>query len=452
MSGAASLLLSCGAKVSGSDLLAFPGMGSLVQRGVRVNVGHSAALLDRDVERVVASAAIPQDNPELATARQRGLPISTYAELLGEISRAFDTIAIAGTHGKSTTTALLAHILRESGVDPSYIVGARSEQLNGNSHAGAGRHFVVESCEFNRSFLHIRPRSAAILNVEADHLDCYHAFDGVASAFRDFSKLVPDDGLLVCNGDDPWTQTIADEARSRLETFGFAEASDWCATNLFADRGCFAFDVGYKGDVLFSTRLSIPGRYNVANALAAIAQSYHAGADTDSIARAVTTFEGIDRRLTWRGEAEGITILDDYAHHPTEIRATLRAARERYTPKRMWVVFQPHQYARTRAFMDGFAAAFGDADEVIIHDIYGARESDPASCRAGAEELTRRVRDNGRNAAYLPTFQGITEHLIERFDQGDVVLTMGAGDVWKVADELVARICRPDGARHAVGA
>lgn len=452
MSGAASLLVSCGARVTGSDLAPFPGMGSLVQRGVRINVGHSAALLDHDVEQVVFSAAVPGDNPELLTARQRGLPVICYAELLGDLSRAFDTIAIAGTHGKSTTTALAAHILREAGLDPSYLVGARSVQLNGNSNAGTGRHFVVESCEFNRSFLHLQPKSAAVLNVEADHLDCYKAFDGVAAAFRSFASLLPSDGVLICNGDDLWTQSLNGEVRARLETFGFGASCDWRATGLTSDRGRFEFQVIHNGEEVLSTRLTIPGRYNVSNALAAIALAYHAGAAPDSIARGVSTYAGVERRLSWRGEARGITILDDYAHHPTEIRATLQAVRERYAPKRMWVVFQPHQYARTCAFMEGFAASFDDADEVIINDIYGARESDPACCRAGAQELADRVRNNGRSAAYLPTFDGITEHLLQRFDEGDVVLTMGAGDVWKVADELVARICGSNDARRAVGA
>jgi UDP-N-acetylmuramate--alanine ligase len=452
MSGAASMLVALGARVSGSDLVAFPGMGELVRLGVRVNVGHSAALLDDDVDVVVASAAIPDNNPELVIARQRGLPMLRYADLLGVLSRSYQSLAVAGTHGKSTTTAMTAHLMREAGLDPSFIVGARSAQLGGSSHIGSGTHMVIESCEYNRSFLQLRPGAAAILNVEPDHLDCYRTLEAIVDAFAEFAALPPTDGLVVYNADEPLACRAAESARARMGSFGFGDDADWRASNLVPDCGRFSFDVSYRGRFVLSTRLSIPGRHNVANALAAIALTHHAGAETPDIARALVGFQGVERRLTWRGEGGGVTVLDDYAHHPTEVRVTLEAVKHRYNPKRMWVVFQPHQYSRTRDFMDVFAESFALADEVIINDIYGARESDPEVCRLGAEELARRIQANGRPARYLSSLEDVTGHLLAHFSMGDVVLTMGAGDIWKVADELVARICRPHEARCAAGA
>ncbi|MBI4716193.1 MAG: UDP-N-acetylmuramate--L-alanine ligase [Planctomycetes bacterium] len=448
MNGAARMLLRFGARVSGSDRTPFDCMGRLVEEGARVTIGHDAAHLDPDTQLVVISAAIPERNPELAEARRRGIPVLKYAELLGAIMAHRRGVAVAGTHGKSTTTAMCAYLFREAGLDPSFVVGAQSPQLGGGSGVGGGPHFIVESCEFDRSFWHLHPHSATILNIEPDHLDCYKDLDEIVGAFTQFARQVSPDGLLVVNGKDVLAQHAARSAPCRVETVTIADAAggapvaaDWCATNLRRDRGRYGFEVLRHGRRVLSTQLFIPGLHNVENALAAVALAHHAGADTQAVARALAAFAGVGRRLTWRGEGRGVTIVDDYAHHPTEVRVTIEAARFRYEPKRMWVVFQPHQHARTRVFMDEFAQSFGGADEIIVPDVYGARESDEPENGCGSEELVSRICQRGGKARYLSALASAAEHVVEHAVEGDLVLTMGAGDVWKVADELVERIC-----------
>ena len=441
MSGAARMLVELGAVVSGSDLHPFEGLGELVARGVRVAIGHDENHLTNDVKIVVISAAIPEANPELAAARQRGLRVMKYAELLGILMAHHRGIAVAGTHGKSTTTAMCAYLFRRCSMDPSFVVGARSEQLGGSSAVGAGPHFIVEACEFDRSFLHLCPHFGAILNIEPDHLDCFGNFDAVVEAFSQFARRVDAGGLFLYNAVDRWARQAAGGTAADAETFGFEEAADWRAVNLEGDRGRFAFEVHYRGAALLSTRLLIPGRYNVENALAAIALAYHAGADPGHIGKAMADFAGVGRRLTWRGEGNGVQIVDDYAHHPTEIRVTIEAARDRYRPKRMWVVFQPHQYARTRIFLEEFAECFADADEVVVPDIYGAREEGEHAANVGSEELVSRIVEKGGRARYLATLDAAVDHVLRHVTEGDLIMTMGAGDVWKVADELVERIC-----------
>ena len=391
MSGAAAMLCELGATVAGSDLNVFEGMGELVRRGARVFIGHDEQHVDSKVQLVVISAAIPASNPELAAARRRGLPVIKYAELLGELMDHRRGVAIAGTHGKSTTTAMCAHLFREAGLSPSFVVGASCAQLGGGGGVGCGPHFIVESCEFDRSFLHLRPDSAAILNIEPDHLDCYEDLGEIIEAFGRFAANTAADGLLVCNGASDPACAAALRTTAPVETFGFEDGTDWQALNVTGDRGCYVFDVVYRRSLFLSTKLAIPGRYNVANALAAIALAYHAGAEPFQLASALRSFRGISRRLACRGVGGGVTVVDDYAHHPTEIRVTIEAARHRYLPKRIWVVFQPHQYARTSHFMEEFAGSFTEADEIIVPDVYGAREDRQAARLAGSEELVSRI-------------------------------------------------------------
>lgn len=447
MSGAAALLRDLRAVVSGSDLAVFDGLGPLVQSGVRIAIGHHETQLSSDVELVVVSAAVPETNPELIAARRRGLPVVKYAQLLGELTSVHSAVAIAGTHGKSTTTGMCVHLFRQAGLSPSFIIGARSAQLGGSSGVGGGPHFIVESCEFDRSFLYLRPHVAAILNLEPDHLDCFRDLNDIVHAFSQFARNVDPNGVLLCNAEDHRAMEAAAAARSLVETFGFSDGADWRACNVRNDRGRYGFDVHLRGAQLFSTALSIPGRHNVANALAAIAVAYHAGAEPERVAEALFTFAGVDRRLTWRGEGRGITIVDDYAHHPTEIRVTIEAARDRYVPRRLWVVFQPHQDSRTRHFMDQFAESFGGADEVIVAEVYRARDTGDPLGQAGSAQLASRICRAGGRGRYAPALAGVVDCLLPQLEEGDLVLTMGAGDVWKVADELVERLCGPDGVR-----
>ncbi len=451
MGGAAALLRDLGAVVSGSDLVSFEGMGRLVARGVRISIGHSESQVGPDVELVVISAAVPETNPELIAARGRNIRVIKYARLLGELMATREGVAVAGTHGKSTTSGMCAHLFRQCGLSPSFVIGARSAQLGGSSGLGSGPHLIVESCEFDRSFLQLRPRLAAILNIEPDHLDCYHDLEAIIGAFRCFAERVAPDGVLVCNAEDQRTQEAVATCKTAVETFGFSERADWRAYNLQSDHGRFRFEVSFRGSPLISTRLAIPGRYNVANALAAIALSCRAGAEPEEVASALPTFAGVDRRLSWRGWGRGVTIVDDYAHHPTEIRVTIEAALSRYEPKRIWVVFQPHQHARTRHFMSEFAGSFGGVDEVIVPEVYGARETGESTKSGGSRELVERICRHGGKARYMARLETVAEFLTEHLDEGDLVMTMGAGDVWKVADELVARLCRSDRERCPSG-
>jgi UDP-N-acetylmuramate--alanine ligase len=440
MCGAARILQQSGAKVVGSDMKTFDLAGELTAAGAIIHVGHDAAHLQPGVDLVVRSAAVPDTNPEIQEAQRRGIPVIRYAELLGEITATRRGVSLAGTHGKSTTTALVAHMFRTAGLAPSFIVGADSRQLGGSSGVGTGPHFIVESCEYNRSFLHMRPHSAAILNIDTDHLDCYRDLDDIVSAFGDFAERVGPDGLLLVSHEDRLAKRAARNARCRVETFGFGPGADWRPRSPRANQGRYAFRLSYRGRDLAACQLQIAGKHNVSNALAAAALAHEAGAAPEHIAGAIGTYEGVQRRMTLRGVSHGVTIVDDYAHHPTEIRATLRAVRSRYEPKRTWVVFQPHQASRTRHLFDEFSRAFEDADFVLVPDIFICRDSEEDRLAMDSARLVDGMRQSGTDSRYVASLDDVCTYLVEHVREGDMVVTMGAGDVWKVADGLVQRV------------
>ena len=440
MNAAASMLLAQGATVSGSDRQTFPGLAQLTTAGAVVKVGHDIDRIAPDLDLVVVSAAIPQDHTELQCARLSGTPVLTYPQLLGWLMKSRSGIALAGTHGKTTTTALTAHMLRHSELDPSYIFGGTSPQLDGGSHLGRGQHFVVEACEFDRSFLSLAPTSAAVLNVDADHLDCFRDLDEIIDAFCEFAARLPADGLLVLNHADAARHRLATASTATVETFGVDADATWRAVNLRTDRGCWAFEIHYHGQSVLDTRLNLPGMHNVENALAATALAHRAGANPAALAEAMATFTGVDRRMTWRGRSAGVNVIDDYAHHPRAIHCTLQAIHEFYQPRRMWVVFQPHQHSRTRMLLDDFATCFELAHEVIVPDVFAARDSAEERERTGGRELAAAIENAGSRARYEPSFDDIATYLQEQADPGDVIVTMGAGDIWRVADELVRHV------------
>lgn len=440
MNAAASMLLAGGASVSGSDRQTFPGLSKLTVAGAVVKVGQHIDRIAPDLDLVVVSIAIPQDHTELQCARRNGTPVLTYPQLVGLLMKSRSGIALAGTHGKTTTTALTAHMLRHGGMDPSYIFGGTSPQLDGASHLGQGPHFVVEACEFDRSFLSLAPRSAAVLNVDADHLDCFRNLDEIIDAFCEFAARVPANGLLVLNHADAARHRLAAASSAMVETFGLDADATWRAVDLRADRGCWAFEVHYRGQYALDTRLNLPGMHNVENALAATALAHHAGADPQAIAEAMATFTGVDRRMTWRGRPGGVNVIDDYAHHPRAIRCTLQAIKEFYQPRRVWVVFQPHQHSRTRLLLEDFATCFELAQEVIVPAVFEARDSVEERQRTCGRDLVAAVENAGGRARYMPSFDDIATYLQEQAHQGDVIVTMGAGDIWKVADELVRHV------------
>jgi UDP-N-acetylmuramate--alanine ligase len=440
MSSVARLLLDSGAMVSGSDMNPFGGAGSLVEAGATIQIPHDANHLRDDVDLVVRSAAVPDSNPEIVAATCKGMRVVTYAELLGELTLLHKGVCIAGTHGKSTTSALTAYMMRLGGLEPSFVVGAVSDQMGGSSGVGSGDHLVVEACEYGRSFLHLHPHSAAILNIEADHLDCFNDIHDIRAAFEAFAENVSEDGVLAVNFEDDLSLRLAMKANCRVETFGFTAGADWRAVDLRAERGSYSFSLMHDGQVYEDCRVQLAGAYNVSNALAAAALAHHAGAPVESIVEAMATFNGVHRRMTCRGTWKGATVVDDYAHHPTEIRVTLDALRRRYSPKRMWVVFQPHQASRTHQLMEGFGRAFSDADFVLVPDIYSVRDSQEDLQRTDSSRLVERLIHAGVESRYLPTFEDVWTHLDGHVTDGDCVVTMGAGDVWKVADNLVGRV------------
>jgi UDP-N-acetylmuramate--alanine ligase len=437
MRARAQMLIQRGAIVSGSDMAASSATDSLAALGAAVTIGQRSENLPGQLDVVVYSAAINDANPELLAARQRGVEIVKYANMLGRMMKEHCGIAVSGTHGKSTTTAMVAYALAHSGRSPSFIVGATVPQLGGPSGVGTGGHFVAEACEFDRSFLSLCPTFTAILNVEEDHLDCYENLNAIIEAFRAFAAKLPSHGVLVVNGEDRNALAAARGANCEIETFGLKEDCRWRAAHLTADRGRYHFEVLLAGKKFCKVALQLPGLHHVYNTLAAVALLHHAGLTAAEISDSVGTFEGTYRRMTTKAQLGGITVLDDYAHHPTEIQVTLRAIKDFFMPRRIWCVFQPHQHSRTRFLLKDFARSFGTADKVIVPDIYFVRDSEREKEYISGQDLVAQVRLNGGDAIYLKNFVAIVEHLKNNLVPGDLVVTMGAGNVWEVADEIV---------------
>lgn len=439
MSGLARLLVKNNAVVTGSDMEETAIVRQLRDAGADIRAGHSAENLPQGLEAVVISAAIKETNPELAAARKRGCTIRKYAEMLGELMDCYDGIAVCGTHGKSTTSGWLAHLMTLAGADPSFIVGADIPQLGGSSGVGDSDIFIAEACEYDRSFLNLHPEIGVILNIEQDHLDYYRDEDEIVEAFIDFARGIRPSGVLIVNGQDPNVERVLnalDDDRTCL-TFGLDETCDFNARNVALVDGRYEFDIYRQNVLLGRTRISVPGRHNIFNALAVAAAAVTAGIDTEKVLRLLDEFTGMDRRLMLKAECNGIVILDDYAHHPTEIRASLEAIRGRWRPERIWCVFQPHQYSRTRFLLDDFAESFKLADITIVPDIYFVRDTEENKRLVNAQVLVDRVRKTGADAVYINDFAGIREYLKAHVRSGDLVVTMGAGNVWKVADEYI---------------
>ena len=439
MSGLARLLVKNRAVVTGSDMEESAVVEELRSLGADIRAGHNQGNVPEDVNSVVISAAIKESNPELALARANGWQVYKYAEMLGELMDSYDGVAICGTHGKSTTSGWLVQLLCAAGADPSFIVGADIPQLGCSSRAGGSDVFVAEACEYDRSFLNLRPEISVILNVEQDHLDYYTDEDEIVGAFADFAKGARSNGVVIANGDDANVGRVLDmldDDRSCV-TFGLGESCDITARNIEIVEGFSEFDVCQNGEVLGRTRISLAGEHNIMNALAVIATAVTIGIDPGVVLVLLDQFTGIDRRLMLKGQIDGVTIIDDYAHHPTEIRASLQAIRQRYSPERIWCVFQPHQYSRTRFLLDDFAESFRLADITIVPEIYFVRDTEESTRKVNSQVLVDRIRQSGSEAIYINDFGGICEHLKVSVRPGDLVVTMGAGTIWKVADEYI---------------
>jgi len=436
LSAIARVLLEQGAEVSGSDLVISPVAEALARDGVWVFEGHDAEnVVGADL--VVVSSAVPEDNVEVQSARATGISVLKRPAFLGCMMEGKQSVAVAGAHGKTTTTAMISTMLLEVGRDPTFVVGGVIAGLDTNARAGKSDLFVIEADEYDRTFLSLKPRVAVITNVEHDHPDCYPTFDDFRAAFEAFADLVPRDGLLAVCWDDPVARQIGEHRRAAGKQtlfFGLEEGAEWRAENM---RPNFAGGVDFLavrgGETLGLVRLRVPGAHNTSNAMAALAVTDYLGVSFRVARDALRTFRGVARRFEIKGEVDGVVVVDDYAHHPTEIRATLQAARERFPDRPLWAVWQPHTYSRTSALSTEFAQAFDAADHVILLPIYPARETDTlgiCSADVAAAMAYPDVRCVG-------SLEEAVVWLGTEVRPGDVVLTLGAGDGDRVGEWLL---------------
>ncbi len=444
MSGLARMLLDDGAIVTGSEPKPNPQTFELVALGARISRDQIGEMLSEQVDLVVRTAAVPDSNAEMLAARAMGLKHIKYAELLGLVMQERFGVAVAGTHGKSTTTAMISHALLQCGADPSFVVGGTVPQLGGGSRSGASDLFVAEACEYDRSFHNLHPRVALITNIEEDHLDCYRDIDEINESFANFARLVPaKDGLILACAQDRNIARALKGIATRIELVGIEEQPElerdiaWSVRPAGLENGCPTGEVSHPGKPTAMLRLSLPGRHNLQNAAMALAACAACGVDPEKAAGAINTFTGVDRRMSRIGTFNGALVIDDYGHHPTEIRVTLEALRERYAPRRLICVFQPHQHSRTRFLLDDFAVSFSSADETIVPDIYFVRDSESDRQGISSADLVERVKGNGQNARHIPQFERIVSHLRAEAREGDLIVTMGAGNVWEIGRDLI---------------
>lgn len=434
VSGLAEMMLSRGYAVSGSDMKASPITHRLEQKGARVFLGHAAEQVS-NADLVVYTAAVREDNPELLQARKEGIPAVNRAEMLGMLMREYDkSLAIAGTHGKTTTTSMISVILEKSGLDPTMLIGGDIREIQGNAKAGKGPYLVAEACEYKDSFLSFYPYGAIILNIEEDHLDYFRNLEHIVESFSRFTAQITPGGFMIYNNDDVNCRQLLKATDAPSLSFGLSVDSDCTALDIvFNASGCATFTLMYRGQVMGPVALNVPGMHNVYNALAAIATALYCGATFPAIQESLSTFEGARRRFEHRGLFKGALVVDDYAHHPTEIRATLAAA-ARTQHKKIWCIFQPHTYTRTSELMKEFATCFAGADQVIITRIYAARETDTLGVHG--KDLVEKIIEAGENAIYLDTFPEIVDYLKNVVSEDDLILTVGAGSIDDVAQML----------------
>ena len=437
MSGIAEVLINRGYCISGSDLKLSPVVERLRKMGARVFEGHQAEHLEA-VDVVVVSSAVKATNPEVIEAHRQQIPIIPRAEMLAELMRMKYGIAVAGTHGKTTTTSMIASVLQQAGMDPTIVVGGRLNALGSNAKLGTGEFMVVEADESDRSFLLITPTLAVVTNIDEDHMESYDGLEDLKQAFVHFVNKVPFYGAVVLCLDEPNLQAIIPRIKRRILSYGFSGQADLVIFNVSYLGFRSQFDLRYRGDLLGQFSLNIPGRHNVLNAAAAIAVGLDLGVQSDTIRLALEAFVGADRRFQVKGQAKRITIIDDYGHHPTEIRATLDAARQ-LGDHRIVVVFQPHRYSRTKYCFEEFARSFYQADMLILTDIYAAGEEPLEGIHS--ELLLAAIKLHGhKNARYLGDISTIAQTLLPELRSGDVIITMGAGNVWKVGEDLLDRL------------
>ncbi len=436
MSGLAEILFRQGFEVSGSDLKESENTKYLSDLGIRVSIGHSPENINQSDVVVYSSAVNPETNPETIKARELGIPVIRRAEMLAEITRLNYTIAVSGTHGKTTTTSMCGLLLMYGGFDPTVIVGGRLRSFGGtNARLGNGNWTVVEADEYDRSFLQLLPTIAIVTNIEAEHLDIYKNYDEIKRTFVEFLNKVPFYGVIIAGIDDPGVKEILRDLKRKVVTFGLTRVADFRAENVaFAENQTF-FDLFYAGQNKGKIMLNVPGVHNVKNALATVALGFQLGIDFQLIQKALSDFTGVNRRFEIKGIKKGIMVVDDYGHHPSEIQATLTSARNGWD-RRIIAIFQPHTYSRTLAFAKEFGSSFDNSDILIVTDVYPAREI-PIEGVSG-KLIAESARDFGhKNVYYIPEIDDIVPFLKNHLKNGDMVITIGAGNIWKISEELL---------------
>lgn len=441
MSGLAELLLREGFTVSGSDRNSSGLTRALEAKGIVVKYGESASHITSDIDCAVLTSAIKDDNLEFQAIREKGIPWLSRAQLLGQLMKNYKTsIAISGTHGKTTTSSMVSEILLHGDTDPTLSIGGILKSIGGNIRIGAGDYFVAEACEYTNSFLSLFPTIGIILNIEEDHLDFFRDLAHIRSSFRKFAELIPAEGCLIINADIPDYQELTEGLPCRIITFSMGgNPADYYPDQITWDGfGCPSFVLHGPDAGIQNFRLQVPGLHNICNALAAIALADYLSIDRPVCREALASFAGTDRRFEYKGSVGGVTIIDDYAHHPTEITATLSAA-EKYPHKTLWCVFQPHTYSRTKDLLKDFAKALSLADKVVLADIFASREPASLGVSLGisSEVLQDEIRALGTECYYFPSFDEIETFLLENCINGDMLITMGAGDVLKIGENLL---------------
>ncbi|MEG1930184.1 MAG: UDP-N-acetylmuramate--L-alanine ligase [Anaerovorax sp.] len=445
LSAIAEIFLSRGYRVTGSDMKESELTDKLIQSGASVFLGHREKNVE-GADLVIYSAAVSPDNPELKKAIANGVRIASRAEVLGALMEEYkNSIAVSGTHGKTTTTSMIALILEKAQKDPTILVGGNLSEINGNVKVGGSEYFITEACEYMDSFLSLRPNIEIILNIDSDHLDFFKDIDHIVSSFHKFAQLIPKNGVLVAYEANPFVSTIIKSLDKNVITFGFNEQCDFYVTDIqFNSLGMPEFQVNRKGgQVLCNMHLSVPGEHNIANALAAFACCQYLGVPIESIVSSLEAYTGTQRRFDVIGITKNnIRVIDDYAHHPTEIKATLKAA-QNVPHHEIWCLFQPHTYTRTLALFDDFAESFALADKIIMAEIYAAREKN--IYKISSKELMNEIKRTypTKDVYYFPDFESIADFVINNASDDDLVITMGAGDIYKVAEIILEkdRIC-----------
>ncbi|MFN4227295.1 MAG: UDP-N-acetylmuramate--L-alanine ligase [Candidatus Ratteibacteria bacterium] len=438
VSGLAKILVHFGKEVSGSDNSYSPIIKKLKKLGIKIYIGQKEQNIDPTIELVIHSQAILPDNPEYKRAKELNIPILSYPEAVGEIMNEKRGIVISGTHGKTTTSALVVNLLKTLKLSPSFLIGG--EIVNsGNSGFGKGEFFVVEGCEYKRSFLNYHPEIAIITNIEKDHLDYYKDIDDIKSAFLQFAENIKPGGFLIYCGEDKNLKDIVKKLKINSLSYGFGSYN--ITASYFKTIGkTTEFECFFNQNRLGKVKINLWGRHNVLNSLSVIGVGLCLGFSWQEIKKGLESFKGVHRRCEILGERKNIIVLDDYGHHPTEIKATLKCIKEVFPNRRLIVVFQPHQYSRTRFLIKDFASSFSLADKIVVPDIYFVRDSLIEKKLVNSEILVEKIRKKGKEAIYIPSFKDIVEYLCEIKREGDIILTIGAGPIDKVAKEFLKRI------------